>query len=80
MVQPDTLKSEAYQPWFRGRGVDVWAMLTSCITGDLKRIKELIARDPKLVECEYEYFRPLRLAVRENQKIRTSVPGHHLHA
>jgi len=47
MVQPDGLKSEEYQPWSRGRGVDVWAMLCAAITGDLETIKTLIALDPK---------------------------------
>src|SRR6266566_4273951 len=68
MVQPESLKSADYQPWSRGRGVDVWAMLCASITGDLETIKDLVARDPNLVECEYEYFRPIRFAVRENQR------------
>ena len=29
MVQPESLKSEEFQPWSRGRGVDVWAALRS---------------------------------------------------
>lgn len=68
MVQPESLKSDQYQPWSRGRGVDVWAMICASITGDLDTIKTLTARDPNLVECEYEYFKPLRFAVRENQR------------
>jgi hypothetical protein len=68
MVQPESLKSEEFQPWSRGRGVDVWAMLCASITGDLETIKNLVARDPNLVECEYEYFRPIRFAVRENHR------------
>src|SRR5436190_3218838 len=68
MIQPESLKSEEYQPWSRGRGVDVWAMLCAAITGDLETIRNLVAQDPKLIECEYEYFKPLRFAVRENQK------------
>jgi len=68
MVQPESLKSGEYQPWSRGRGVDVWAMLCASITGDLATIRDLAARDPNLIECEYEYFRPIRFAVRENQR------------
>jgi len=68
MVQPESLKSEEFQPWSRGRGVDVWAMICAAITGDLDTIKTLVARDPRLVECEYEYFKPIRFAVRENQR------------
>src|SRR6185369_14036123 len=68
MVQPEDLRSDAYQLWWRGRGVDVWAMLCACITGDLETIKSLVARDPNLIDCEYEYFKPLRFAVRENHR------------
>jgi len=68
MVQPESLKSEEYQHWSRGRGVDVWAMICASVTGDLDTIKSLVARDPSLVECEYEYFKPIRFAVRENQR------------
>src|SRR5207248_963215 len=68
MVQPESLKSETYQPWSRGRGVDVWAMICASITGDLAAIRTLIARDPGLVDCEYEYFKPIHFAVRENQR------------
>ena len=68
MVQPESLRSEAYQPWSRGRGVDVWAMFCACITGDLETVRQLMARDRNLVDCEYEYFKPIRFAVRENQR------------
>jgi ankyrin repeat protein len=68
MVQPESLKSEEYQPWSRGRGVDVWAMLCAAAAGDLKTIKELVAREPGLVECEYEYHKPLHFAVLENRR------------
>lgn len=68
MVQPESLKSEDYQPWSRGRGIDVWAMICASISGDIDTIKTLVARDPKLINCEYEYFTPIRFAVRENQR------------
>jgi ankyrin repeat protein len=68
MVQPISLKSTEYQPWSRGRGLDVWEMLCASITGDVELIKNLITADLNLVECEYEYFKPLRFAVRENQR------------
>ena len=68
MIQPPSLKSDAYQPWSPGRGVNVWAMICASITGDLATIKTLVARDPNLVECECEYFKPIRFAVRENQR------------
>ena len=68
MLQPESLKSVEYQPWWRGRGIDVWAMICACISGDLETIKTLLARDPNLINCEYEYFTPIRFAVRENQR------------
>ena len=46
----------------------MWAMLCASITGDLKAVRSLVAHDPKLIECEYEYFKPLRFAIRENQR------------
>ncbi len=68
MIQPPSLASEEYQTWSRGRGVDVWAMICAAITGDLESIQSLVAKDPGLVNCEFEYFTPLRFAVRENQR------------
>jgi ankyrin repeat protein len=66
MIQPESLRSEEYQPWSRGRGVDVWAMLCACISGDIETVKALLQRDPRLIDCEYEYFKPIHFAVREN--------------
>src|SRR5262245_22152988 len=68
MIQPESLKSHEYQPWSSGRGVDVWAMLIACINGDLENIKQLVARDLNHLECEFEYLKPIRFAVRENQR------------
>jgi len=68
MVQPESLKSEDYQPWSRGRGIDVWAMICASISGDIETIKTLVTRDLNLINCEYEYFTPIRFAVRENQR------------
>src|SRR5690349_3552161 len=68
MVQPQSLKREEFQPWSRGRGVDVWSMICAAITGDLETVKRLVAQDPKLVHCEFEYLTPLRFAVRENHR------------
>jgi ankyrin repeat protein len=68
MIQPEPLRSKEYQPWWRGRGVDVWEIICSAITGDLEKIKTLVSADAGLVDCEFEYFKPLRFAVRENQR------------
>ncbi len=68
MVQPESLKTEAYQIWSGGRGTDVWAMIYAAATGHLDTIKALVAREPALVNCQYQYFHPIRFAVRENQR------------
>ena len=67
MVQPETLKTDAYLPWSRGRGNDVWAMLRASAAGDLDAVEALVARDPQLAECSYEYLTPIRFAVRDNR-------------
>ncbi|MBS1659747.1 MAG: ankyrin repeat domain-containing protein [Bacteroidetes bacterium] len=68
MTQPAALNTEEYLPWSRGRGIDVWAMIVASSTGDLDTIKKLVAHDPGLLRCSFEYFTPLRFAVRENQR------------
>lgn len=68
MIQPEELKSDKYLPWQRGRGKDVWAMIIASITGDLDTIQSLLEKDPGLINCELEYFTPMRFAVRENQR------------
>jgi hypothetical protein len=55
MVQLESLKSEEFQPWSRGRGVDVWAMICASITNDLETIKNLVAQDPNLVSASPDY-------------------------
>ena len=67
LFQPAALRSEEYLPWSGGRGVDVWAMIVAATSGDLSGMQALVARDPGLLRCSYEYFSPLRFAVRENQ-------------
>jgi ankyrin repeat protein len=68
MFQPEELKSDKFHPWCRGRGTEVWAMLCAAAKGDLDTIRRLVASDPQLIDCEYQYLTPLRFAVRENQR------------
>ncbi|NII28518.1 ankyrin repeat domain-containing protein [Pseudoflavitalea sp. X16] len=72
MVQPDELKRETYQHWSQGRGTDVWNMTCASVAGDLPTIQQLLAHDPRLVHCSFEYFKPLHFAVRENQQAAVS--------
>jgi ankyrin repeat protein len=44
---------------------DVWTMLTATRDGDLERVRALVSRCPSLIQCDYNYMRPLHLAVRE---------------
>lgn len=64
---PPELQTNDYLPWSRGRGVDVWAMFEASMTGDLAAIERLVARDPGLAWCEFQYFTPLHFALREGQ-------------
>jgi ankyrin repeat protein len=68
MRQPRSLQTEEYQKWGRGRGVDIWNMITASISGDLDTIKKLVAADPNLLTCEKGYLTPLYFASRENQR------------
>ncbi len=68
MTQPELLKSASFLPWSRAHGTDVWAMFRAAIDGDLATVKLLAETDPNLVECEFEYRKPLHFAVRENRR------------
>ncbi len=63
---PQELQTEAWLPWSRGRGVDVWAMLKAAAEGDLPTVQALAARDAALLNCEFQYLTPLHMALREN--------------
>ncbi|HVU98623.1 MAG TPA: ankyrin repeat domain-containing protein [Puia sp.] len=67
MREPPVLQTEAYLPWSRGRGVDVWAMFVAAMSGDLEQVRLLEARDPALLRCELEYLTPMHFAIRENR-------------
>lgn len=67
MIRPDALKKNEPLIWSPGAGADVWEMFCAAITGDLQRIKQLLAKDPSLARCNFAYRTPLYFAVRENQ-------------
>ena len=67
MLRPAALKSEEKLLWSPGRGTDVWALMQACASGDLKAVRELIAKDPSLARSHYHYRKPLYFAVRENR-------------
>jgi len=67
MLRPAALKSDQKLMWSSGRGVDVWALMQACASGDLKTTEALLAKDPSLARSHYEYRKPLYFAVRENR-------------
>ena len=67
MLQPADLKSDQKLMWSPGRGIDVWALIQACASGDLETVRALIARDPSLARSHYDYRKPLYFAVRENR-------------
>jgi ankyrin repeat protein len=66
MKQPARLQSPEIVSWHNAAGTDIWAMLCASISGDLGVIDELVAKNPELLNCSYEYLTPIWFAVREN--------------
>jgi ankyrin repeat protein len=46
-------------------GRDAWALFCACAAGDLARVRDLLQRDPNLVNAQYWYQFPIHMAVRE---------------
>jgi ankyrin repeat protein len=67
MLQPAELKSDQKLLWSPGRGTDLWALIQACTSGDLERVRALIANDPSLARAHHHYRKPLYFAVRENR-------------
>lgn len=67
MYQPESLRTDEYLPWSRGRGNDVWSMFRAAADGDLATIQALVEREPQLIDCEFQYYRPFHFAVQENR-------------
>jgi ankyrin repeat protein len=68
MLQPETLKSSSRLEWSTGRGIDVWDLFLSCVSGDLANVTRLVDADPTLIGCQHAYRTPLYFAVRSNQR------------
>ena len=66
MLRPAALKSEEKLMWSPGRGTDVWTLIQACVSGDLKTVQALVAKDRSLARAHYDYRKPLYFAVREN--------------
>ena len=49
--------------WFEnGKGHEIWEMVSAAYSGDLERVRALVAQSPNLVNCRYDYQSPLHLA------------------
>ena len=71
MLQPVELRITLPMELQGGRyatTTEVWHMLAASRSGDLERIKSLVAAAPGLVRCEHNYMPPLHLAVREGHR------------
>ncbi|MGN6418726.1 MAG: ankyrin repeat domain-containing protein [Pseudobacter sp.] len=66
MLQPTPLASNEWQPWWGGRGTDVWQMIQAATTGNITVIRQLLKSTPSLINCSYQYYTPLYFAIREN--------------
>jgi ankyrin repeat protein len=67
MIRPDELKTDQPLLWSPGTGAEVWEIFTAAIDGRIDRVKQLLARNPALARCQYNYRSPLYFAVRQNQ-------------
>src|SRR5882724_1155638 len=67
MNQPEELKKSEPLKWAVGNGADVWELFCACVAGDMDSVKRLLAKDPALVRCHYNYRKPIYFAVRENR-------------
>jgi RNA polymerase sigma factor (sigma-70 family) len=78
MIQPEEMKVERtiqldpgeldpgeLNPGVETTTTDVWAMLMASRQGDLATMERLVALQPALVRCEYNYTPPIHFAVRE---------------
>ncbi|HEV8590756.1 MAG TPA: ankyrin repeat domain-containing protein [Pyrinomonadaceae bacterium] len=45
--------------------IDVWEMLNASLSGDLRRVSELVEQIPGLLTCQFDYTSPIHFAVRE---------------
>ena len=66
MTQPESMKTKTYVYGVDSLdGNDAWALFEACAAGDLANVKELLAKDRRLVNAQYWYQFPIHVAVRE---------------
>ena len=67
LVRPYEMRSG--QTDWRGHWTtdDIWDILIASRSGDVQRVRELLAKDPTLVDADYWYTPPIQFAVREGR-------------
>lgn len=64
MIKPQELESELPYGPKGSRACDVWDALVAAAAGEADVLRRLLARDPKLVDAEFWYTRPIHFAAR----------------
>lgn len=69
LTQPVFMRRKRYDG---GAGIvngnDLWALFLACTHGDLAKTKQLLAKDPRLINAQFWYQCPLHPAVREGHE------------
>jgi hypothetical protein len=66
MSQPEAMKTNAYIGGVeKVNGHDAWALFKACATGDMARVKALLAKDRRLINAQIYYYQfPIHMAAR----------------
>jgi ankyrin repeat protein len=68
MTQPEEMKTRTYVYGVEKlNGYDAWALFEACAQGDMPKVKDLLAKDGRLVNAQFWYQFPLHMAVRAGQ-------------
>ena len=64
LTQPESMKTKAYVYGVEKlNGYDAWALFKACGTGDVPKVKTLLAKDRRLVNSQFWYQFPIHMAV-----------------
>lgn len=68
MTQPQSMRTRAYVYGVdKLNGYDAWALFKASAAGDVSKIKELLDKDPRLVNAQHWYQFPIHMAVRDGR-------------
>jgi ankyrin repeat protein len=64
LTQPEEMKTNCYVYGVEKlNGHDAWALFEACGTGNVRKVKQLLRKDQRLVNAQYWYQFPIHLAV-----------------